>query len=52
MPFTVEQIRDVLWTYTSPDLYDLLVGQREWTIAQYREFLFTGMSGQLLEPQG
>lgn len=46
---TVDQVRDVLWTYTSPDLYDLLVGQRGWTIGQYREFLFRGMSGHLLE---
>ena len=46
---TVEQIRDVMWTYTSPDLYDLLVTQRGWTVDQYRDFLFRGMSGQLLE---
>jgi AcrR family transcriptional regulator len=46
---TVEQIRDVMWTYTSPDLYDLLVGQRGWTVDQYRDFLFRGLSGQLLE---
>jgi AcrR family transcriptional regulator len=47
---TVEQLRDVLWTYTSPELYDLLVGQRGWTVDQYRDFLFHGMCGQLLAP--
>jgi non-ribosomal peptide synthetase component F len=47
---TVEHVRDVLWTYTAPELYDLLVGQRGWTVEQYRDFLFHGMSGQLLEP--
>jgi AcrR family transcriptional regulator len=46
---TVEQIRDVMWTYTSPDLYDLLVTQRGWTVDQYRDFLFRGMSSHLLE---
>jgi AcrR family transcriptional regulator len=46
---TVEHIRDIMWTYTSPDLYDLLVGHRGWTIEDYRDFLFHGMSGQLLE---
>jgi AcrR family transcriptional regulator len=46
---TVEQVRDVLWTYTSPELYDLLVVQRGWTIDRYRDFLFLGMAGQLLE---
>lgn len=46
---TVEQIRDILWTYTAPELFDLLVTQRGWTIDRYQEFLFRGMSGQLLE---
>ena len=46
---TVEQIRDILWTYTSPELYDLLVCQRGWSIEDYGECLFRGMSGQLLE---
>ena len=47
---TVEQIRDILWTYTSPELFDLLVGQRGWTIEAYSDFLFRGLCGQLLEP--
>jgi AcrR family transcriptional regulator len=49
---TVEQIRDVLWTYTAPELYDLLVGQRGWPVEEYRDFLYRGLSGQLLEPGG
>lgn len=44
----LEEVRDVLWTYTSEELYDLLVLRRGWTIDGYREFLFRGMSGQLL----
>ena len=47
--FTVAQIRDVLWTYTAPELYDLLVLQRGWTVDRYADFLFLGMSGQLLD---
>jgi AcrR family transcriptional regulator len=46
---SVEQIRDVLWAYTAPELYDLLVNQRGWTIEAYGDYLFRGMSGQLLE---
>ena len=46
---TVEQIRDVLWSYVSPELYDVLVNQRGWSIERYRDFLFRGMSAQLLE---
>jgi hypothetical protein len=45
---TVEQVRDVLWTYTAPELFDLLVLQRGWTTDRYGDFLFHGMSGQLL----
>jgi AcrR family transcriptional regulator len=47
---TVEQIRDILWTYTSPELFDLLVGRRGWTIDGYRDYLFRGLCGQLLQP--
>jgi AcrR family transcriptional regulator len=47
----VEQVRDVLWTYTAPELYQLLVLQRGWTLPAYADFLFSGMSGQLLEPR-
>jgi hypothetical protein len=45
-----EQIRDILWTYASPDLYQLLVLQRGWTLAGYGDFLFRGMISQLLQP--
>jgi AcrR family transcriptional regulator len=45
---TVDQIRDVLWTYTSPDLYDLLINHRGWTLDQYRDFLLRGLTGQLI----
>jgi AcrR family transcriptional regulator len=46
---SVDQIRDVLWTYTSPDLYELLVLRRGWTLADYRDFLLHGLTGQLLQ---
>lgn len=45
----VEQIRDVLWTYASPELYQLLVLERGWTLPGYADFLFHGMCGQLLD---
>lgn len=46
---TVDQIRDVLWTYTSPDLYELLVNHRGWSLDRYRDFLLRGLTGQLLQ---
>lgn len=45
---TAGYIRDVLWTYTAPELYDRLVGQRGWSLEDYAEFVFRGMAGQLL----
>ena len=47
---SIEQIRDILWTYSSPDLYQLLVLQRGWTLAEYGDFLSRGMISQLLQP--
>ena len=46
---TVDEIRDVLWTYSAPDLYDLLVVQRGWAVDRFGDFIFRGTSGQLLE---
>lgn len=45
---STDRIRDVLWTYTAPELYDRLVSQRGWAVEEYAEFVFRGMSGQLL----
>ena len=45
---TPERIRDVLWTYTAPELYDRLVGHRGWSLDDYADFVFRGMCGQLL----
>ena len=36
---SAEDVRDVLWTYHGPELYDLLVVHRGWTTARYGEFL-------------
>ena len=44
----VERIRDVLWAAASPELFDLLVLQRGWTVEEYRDHLFRGLCAQLL----
>jgi AcrR family transcriptional regulator len=46
---TVDEIRDVLFAYTAPELYELLVVKRRWPVRRYAEFMFRGMAGQLLE---
>ena len=43
---------DVLWTYSSPDLYDLLVIRSGWSIRRYSKFLVDSMIGALLPPPG
>lgn len=44
---TAQDARDVLWLCTSPELYDLLVNRRRWTIAKYSRFLADTMTTAL-----
>jgi AcrR family transcriptional regulator len=37
--FTVERAGDILWTYSSPQLYDLLVLRSGWDLDQYAHFI-------------
>ena len=39
---------DIMWTYSSPDLYDLLVLRRGWSIRRYGEFVTECMLAALL----
>jgi hypothetical protein len=43
------EIRDVMFTYSSPELYDVLVVHRRWSLRRYTDFVFAGMCAQLLE---
>jgi AcrR family transcriptional regulator len=45
---TVEAARDILWTYSSPELYELLVLQRGHTNEAYASFVETGAAAALL----
>src|SRR3954463_915924 len=40
--------RDVLWTYSSPELFDLLVRRRRWTLTRYSEFVADAVAAALL----
>lgn len=40
--------RDVLFTYTAPELYEVLVLYRRWSLRRYADFVYHGMCGQLL----
>jgi AcrR family transcriptional regulator len=45
---TLEEARDVLWTYNSVELYDLLVLQRGWTPERYGAWIARALASALL----
>jgi AcrR family transcriptional regulator len=47
---SIERAGDILWTYSSPQIYDLLVQRSGWTMKQYGEFIARGISAHLITP--
>jgi len=45
---TLDAATDVLWTYSSPELYELLVLRRGWSVQRYGEFIADAMIAALL----
>jgi AcrR family transcriptional regulator len=45
---TLDEARDVCWTYSSAELYELLVIRRGWPIERYGRFVARGMMAGLL----
>lgn len=45
-----DEVRDVLWTLNSPDVYDLLVTRRGWPVPAYVRWLTTAWCATLLGP--
>ena len=45
---TAAHAAEILWTYSSPDLYDLLVERRGWSIRRYGQFVADSMLTALL----
>ena len=39
---------DVLWTYSSPELFDLLVRRRRWSLRRYSRFIVDAITNALL----
>jgi AcrR family transcriptional regulator len=48
---SLSKATDVLWTVSSPELYELLVLERRWTSAQFATFVAETMAAALLPPQ-
>jgi AcrR family transcriptional regulator len=49
---TPEQAADILWTYSSPELYELLAIRRSWPAEQYGRFIGQALTAALLPAQG
>ena len=47
---TLEEARDVLWTYSSAELYELLVVRQGWPVERYGRFVAAGIMAALLPP--
>ncbi len=48
---TVEHARDILWTYSAPEIYELLVIERGHSPQDYAEFIASGTIAALLPTQ-
>jgi AcrR family transcriptional regulator len=48
---TIGEAADILWTYSAPELYDLLVRQRGWSAGQYGRFVGQALIAALLPPE-
>lgn len=46
-----DDVRDVLWTYHAPELYELLVQERGWSAERYGRFLAEAMINAVLGPR-
>jgi AcrR family transcriptional regulator len=49
---TLTQASDILWTYSAPELYDLLVLRRGWTARRFGQFVADGIASQCLRSTG
>ena len=45
---TLEHAGELLWTYTAPDLYELLVLDRGWTVERYAQLVVDALIAALL----
>jgi AcrR family transcriptional regulator len=47
---SIDDARDILWTYNSTEIYDLLVNQRGWTPEKYGRWVAQALIAALLPP--
>jgi AcrR family transcriptional regulator len=44
----LDEVRDVLWTYTAVELYELLVVERRWPLGRYAEWIGQAITAALV----
>ncbi len=44
---SIERVGDILWTYSSPEIYDLIVLRSGWSLAKYSDFIANGVIAHL-----
>jgi hypothetical protein len=49
---TPDEAADIIWTYSSPELYQLLVLRRGWSADRYGRFVGQALIAALLPSQG
>ena len=47
---TDEQARDVMFAFTAPELFEILVLQQHWSLAQFGDFIYLGLLAQIVDP--
>ena len=47
---TARAAADLMWSVTSPEMYELLVLRRGWSLDQYADFVFLSVSSLLPPP--
>ena len=47
-PPRLAEVRDTIWTFNSPLLYQLLVVQRGWSAERYGAWIARGLTAQIL----
>ncbi len=45
---TLDEARDILWTYSSPELFELLVRRRGWSVERFGAFVTDQLISALL----
>jgi AcrR family transcriptional regulator len=46
----VDRAAEIMFAYTAPELYEILMIQRSWAISDYGDFIYRGLVAELINP--